>query len=70
MLEFEKRRARMEPGPSAFDFRLSLIGVSFPTATSEFRKRGFKHEVTSMFVALVANAQRSPAFPPEHGCVF
>ena len=49
----EKRRARTDPGSSAFDFRLSLIGVSFPTAASEFRKRGFKHEVTSMFVALV-----------------
>ena len=27
--------------------------MSFPTAASEFRKGGFKHEVTSMFVTLM-----------------
>jgi hypothetical protein len=42
------------PGSSAFLFRLSLIVLSFPTIASEFRKGGFKHEVTPMFVALVS----------------
>jgi hypothetical protein len=55
------------PGSSAFLFRLSLIGPSFPEATSEFRKSVSKHEVTSMFVALLNEAQRCPDVPGNLG---
>src|SRR5215204_1609008 len=43
-----KRRAgEGAPGSSAFQFRLSLIDVSFPTNASEFRKCGSNHVMKS-----------------------
>jgi hypothetical protein len=55
----------MDPGSSASFFRLSLIGLSFPIAASEFRKDGLKHEVTSMFVALGSQCTGRPDVPLE-----
>ena len=42
----------MDPGSSTFPLPTFSNRRSFPSAASEFRKGGFKHEVTSMFVTL------------------
>ena len=69
-MNYARSRSRKAKSPGRIGlfcvhFRVSLIGVSFPTVASEFRKCGSNHEVTSMFVAHRANASPNRTFQME-----